>query len=408
MKKLLTALILILIFVSPAVAEYTSILEKVHVPSTASGREIVDAIIEDVEMPTWEETGGTSEGYEYAQQKIISEKLNHVTFSTYKHAGDMPITRAVLGSVDFNLRFWPEVVNSLKEYVPSGNYISMSNKADNLTKNAIPRAESAAAHAKDIIPKIVIPISCAILMLSFTIQIILTFLSKDTNTSNFFADFARVMFFIVAILTFRLWVSVVIDVFNFGGYLMAPWGGQEQLQRAIADAANAGSKLDWLKPTSLVIGAMRWASYAAIKVLLISRDVLLAVSLVTGPLCLAIGYLNLYTSNDVIKGFLAGWLQTFFKFQFWGIFSAIALVGLSIVDFISKAGAADPLVVFITAIAFVHVAFNIPKLADNMSGVVISSVLMATFSMASQRASGAAVSAGAGAAKSGAGRILRR
>ena len=153
---------------------------------------------------------------------------------------------------------------------------------------------------------------------------------------------------------------------------------------------------------------MRWASYAAIKVLLISRDVLLAVSLVTGPLCLAIGYLNLYTSNDVIKGFLAGWLQTFFKFQFWGIFSAIALVGLSIVDFISKAGAADPLVVFITAIAFVHVAFNIPKLADNMSGVVISSVLMATFSMASQRASGAAVSAGAGAAKSGAGRILRR
>ncbi len=57
---------------------------------------------------------------------------------------------------------------------------------------------------------------------------------------------------------------------------------------------------------------------------------------------------------------------------------------------------------------FIHARCNIPKLADNMSGVVISSVLMATFSMASHRASGAAVSAGAGAAKSGAGRILRR
>jgi len=153
---------------------------------------------------------------------------------------------------------------------------------------------------------------------------------------------------------------------------------------------------------------MRWASYMAIKVLLISRDVMLAVTLVTGPICLAMGYLSLYTQNDFVKGFLSGWLQNFFKFQFWGVFSSIALIGLSIVDFLAKTGSAEPLVIFITGIAFVHAAFNIPKLADNMSSVVISSVLMATLSMAATRGAGMATSGAAGAASSGVKRLFKR
>ena len=72
-----------------------------------------------------------------------------------------------------------------------------------------------------------------------------------------------------------------------------------------------------------------------------------AVTLVTGPICLAMGYLSLYTQNDFVKGFFAG--TELFKFQFWGVFSSIALIGLSIVDFLAKTGSADPLVVFITA-----------------------------------------------------------
>ena len=124
---------------------------------------------------------------------------------------------------------------------------------------------------------------------------------------------------------------------------------------------------------------------------------------------LAMGYLSLYVQNDFIKGFLSGWLQSFFKYQFWGVFASIAMIGLSIVSFLTNSGSiTDPLVIFITGIAFVHAAFNIPKLADNMSAVVISSVVMATISMAAQRGGGTAASATAGAAKSGIRKLFRR
>jgi hypothetical protein len=48
--------------------------------------------------------------------------------------------------------------------------------------------------------------------------------------------------------------------------------------------------------------------------------------------------------------------------------------------------------VAVMGIAFVHAAFNIPKLADNMSGVVVSSVLMATLAIGAQRAAGGGTS----------------
>ncbi len=388
---------------------YISILTEVTFPSASSGDEIVSSILANVEFPTWEETGGGSDAAGIVYENKIKEQLNFVTFSSYKNVGDMPVTRAILGTGKFNLHFWPEVANSLEKYVSGGEFISASNIANDLSKSAIPRAEGVVEHAQDVIPGIVIPISISIMTLVFVIQTIATFLRQETKSHDFFVNIVRFMFFIVAIITFRAWASLIIDIFNFGGYLMAPWGGQEELQKAIVFAANeTGGILDWLKPMNVVVGIMRWVSYMAIKVLLISRDVMLAVSLVTGPLCFAIGYLSLYTSEDVTKGFLAGWMQSFFKYQFWGVFAAIAMVGLCIVDFMTKAGAGGNLVVFITAIAFVHVAFNIPKLADNMSGVVISSVLMATFSMAASRAGGSTLSAGAGAAKAGAGRILRR
>ncbi len=54
------------------------------------------------------------------------------------------------------------------------------------------------------------------------------------------------------------------------------------------------------------------------------------------------------------------------------------------------------------------VASNTPKLADNMSAVVISSVLMATLSMATTRGAGTATSTAGSAVKSGLSKILRR
>jgi len=409
MKKVL-AVVFLFLFVSPAFAEYIPMGQGVVYPSAGSAEEIVSSILSNVEAPDRTETGGTSEAYMPAYEKKVREQLNFVTFSSYRNVGDMPVTRAVLGTAKFNMRFWPEVANALADNVTSGTFIDAKNKANALLEGAIPRAEGVAEHAQNILPKVIYPICLKLISLMFVIQVLATFLSSRTNLSHFASDIFRFMFFVIAILSFRVWVTLLLDVFNFAGYLISPWGGQEAMQKALVETASAGDgKIDWLDLLSVVNGIMRWTAYVSIKVLLISRDVLFATSLIVGPIYLAMGYLSLYVQNDFIKGFLSGWLQSFFKYQFWGVFASIAMIGLSIVSFLTNSGSiTDPLVIFITGIAFVHAAFNIPKLADNMSAVVISSVVMATISMAAKRGGGTAASATAGAIKSGIRKLLGR
>ena len=387
---------------------FMSVLHPVTYPSASSGSEIVSQILSNAEGPTWENTGGGSDAAQQIASYKIKEQLNLVTFSSYRNVGDMPITRAVLGTAGFNLHFWPEVAEALKENVPSGDFISAYNKSKELEKNVIPRAQVVVNHAQNILPGIIYPISVKIMTLMFAIQLISTFLSSQKGTSQFFVDIARFMFFFIMIVTFRVWVVIVLDVFNFCGYMISPWGGQEEMQKALVAAGRSGGLIDILKPSELIYGIMRWVAYASIRVLLVSRDVLLGVSLVIGPICVAMGYLSLYSQNDFIKGFLAGWMQAFFKLQFWGIFAGIAMIGLSIVSFLTNMNATDPLTLFITGIAFVHVAYNIPKISDNMSAVVISSVVMATVSMAATRGAGQGASAAGSAVGSGVRKILGR
>ena len=395
MKKLLLCMLLVFIAV-PAFAEdgFVSILTPVTVPSAESGTSVVDSILASVSMPYYEFMGDPDAAQMMSQlaKKEITQKLNAVTMTSYRHVGDMPLTRAVLGTVNFNLDFWPQVVQALQEKVQGATFIRAIHDANAVQRDVVPRARSVADHASKIIPNIVVPIAMMIMVLMFVIQVIATYLSPYATFSHFFVDIVKFMFFMILLMTYQTWIAIAIDIFNFASYLIAPWGGQVVMQKELAAAADAaGIKL--LDPIKLMTGIMHWLAYMSIRVLLIARDVMLAVALVIGPLCVAIGFTTLYVQNDVLKAFLSGWMQTFFKLQFWGVFSAIALIGLSMVNVLSNFGALGLLEVAIMGIAFVHAAFNIPKLADNMSGVVVSSVLMATLAIGAQRAVGGGASA---------------
>ena len=223
MKKVL-AVVFLFLFVSPAFAEYIPMEQEVVYPSAGSAEEIVSSILSNVEAPDWTETGGTSEAYMPAYEKKVREQLNFVTFSSYRNVGDMPVTRAVLGTAKFNMRFWPEVANALADNVTSGTFIDAKNKANSLLEGAIPRAEGVAEHAQNILPKVIYPVCLKIISLMFVIQVLATFLSSRTNLSHFASDIFRFMFFVIAIMTFRVWVTLLLDVFNFAGYLISPWG----------------------------------------------------------------------------------------------------------------------------------------------------------------------------------------
>lgn len=395
MKKLLLCMLLVFIAV-PAFAEdgFVSILTPVTVPSAESGASVINSILASVSMPYYEFMGDPDAAQMMSQlaKKEITQKLNAVTMTSYRHVGDMPLTRAVLGTVNFNLDFWPQVVQALQEKVQGATFIRAIHDANAVQRDVVPRARSVADHASKIIPNIVVPIAMMIMVLMFVIQIIATYLSPYATFSHFFVDIVKFMFFMILLMTYQTWIAIAIDIFNFASYLIAPWGGQVTMQKELAAAADAAG-INLLDPIKLMTGIMHWLAYMSIRVLLIARDVMLAVALVIGPLCVAIGFATLYVQNDVLKAFLSGWMQTFFKLQFWGVFSAIALIGLSMVNVLSNFGALGLLEVAIMGIAFVHAAFNIPKLADNMSGVVVSSVLMATLAIGAQRAAGGGASA---------------
>ena len=394
MKKLLLCMLLVFIAV-PAFAEdgFVSILTPVTVPSAESGASVINSILASVSMPYYEFMGDPDAAQMMSQlaKKEITQKLNAVTMTSYRHVGDMPLTRAVLGSVNFNLDFWPQVVQALQEKVQGATFIRAIHDANAVQRDVVPRARSVADHASKIIPNIVVPIAMMIMVLMFVIQVIATYLSPYATFSHFFVDIVKFMFFMILLMTYQTWIAIAIDIFNFASYLIAPWGGQVTMQKELAAAADAAG-INLLDPIKLMTGIMHWLAYMSIRVLLIARDVMLAVALVIGPLCVAIGFATLYIQNDVLKAFLSGWMQTFFKLQFWGVFSAIALIGLSMVNVLSNFGALGLLEVAVMGIAFVHAAFNIPKLADNMSGVVVSSVLMATLAIGAQRAAGGGTS----------------
>jgi len=85
---------------------------------------------------------------------------------------------------------------------PNADFVSAYNKSKELEKDVIPRAAAVTAHAQNLLPGVIYPISIKILSLLFVIQLLSTFLSSRTGTSQFFVDTARFMFFLIMILTF--------------------------------------------------------------------------------------------------------------------------------------------------------------------------------------------------------------
>jgi len=244
MKKVL-AVVFLFLFVSPAFANFIPMQQEVTYPSASSGAEIANSLLSSVEPPDWTKTGGTSEAYMPMYEKKVKKQLNFVTFSNYMTVGDMPITRAVLGTAKFNMRFWPEVANTLADNMVSGTFIDARNKANALTENGvISRAEAVAAHAQGILSNVIYPIALSILAVVFIVQIIATYFSSRTQVTHYAVHFFRLMFFIMAIYFFKIWVVMLLDIFNFAGYLISPWGGQADMQRSLVKAAQTGKAFD--------------------------------------------------------------------------------------------------------------------------------------------------------------------
>lgn len=231
---------------------------------------------------------------------------------------------------------------------------------------------------KAITTKLMFWVPLYILMLMFFIQIAVISYIKLTDPStgekaSVYQLVPRLIFFMACIYLFSPAVGWIITFFNYLSNAIVPIETQSSLMANIT--AKTGSFIDNASFSGLFVMLLRCLTYMSVKILLIARDMFMAVTCMLGPTCIAIGFFTRYRDPDPIHKFLSGWLEGFVKVLMWGPIAAIMLYALGVLSVLTSFDMLSTLSVAITAFAFLYAAANIPKLADKMSTVAIAGLL---------------------------------
>ena len=193
---------------------------------------------------------------------------------------------------------------------------------------------------------------------------------------SFAPFFPRFFIFALLIVYFRSWAGFLITFSNYLTCAILPLEAQTELIDALnvktgIMAAGAGANIF----SSWLASFLRTLTLLALKILLIARDIFLAISMIVGPLCLALGFFSRMQQCDPIHQFFSGWLEGFIKLLLWGPLAALMIWCLSIVSILTSMDIMSLAGVAITSLAFLKAAGNLPSLADKMSGLMLASLL---------------------------------
>lgn len=193
---------------------------------------------------------------------------------------------------------------------------------------------------------------------------------------SFAPFFPRFFIFAILIVYFRSWAGFLITFSNYLTCAILPLEAQTELIDALnvktgIMAAGAGANIF----SSWLASFLRTLTLLALKILLIARDIFLAISMIVGPLCLALGFFSRMQQCDPIHQFFSGWLEGFIKLLLWGPLAALMIWCLSIVSILTSMDIMSLAGVAITSLAFLKAAGNLPSLADKMSGLMLASLL---------------------------------
>ena len=219
-----------------------------------------------------------------------------------------------------------------------------------------------------------------ILILMFFIQLATIGYIKVTepvigDKASFVMTVPRLVLFMIFIYFFKDAVGVCITFSNYISNAIVPIETQRSLM------ANITSKTGGLIPGQEISGLMvtifRALTYMSVKILLMARDMFMTITVIVGPICIALGYFTRYRNPDYIHQFFTGWIENFVKLLFWGPLAAIMLFCLGVLSVLTALDMMSVISVAVTALAFLYAAGNIPNLAERMSSVAIGGLLTA-------------------------------
>ena len=346
----------------------------------------------ETEYPSQEMLNAVKEAVSNKTGTVIAEKNIHrvdtssakdpsagIYNTAYQNAIDTPMVRYVLGSAKINaagIYDTSRAINLSKFGVLAGKQNLTLAKEAPVVQTLLDESQNAIG---DLLMK---QVPLYILFLMFFLQLACIGYLKFTNEEgigsriSYLATLPRLVCYILAIFIFPHAVSAAITMSNYISNAIVPIESQELLMSNIT--AKTGSLVPGdVKFDGLIVWVFRALTYMAIKILLIARDMFLCVSIIVGPICIALGYFTRFRDPDYVHQFYTGWLESFIKILFWGPLAAIMLFCLGSLSVLTSMDMLSTFSTAVTGLAFLYAAGNLPNMAEKMSAVAVMGMLTA-------------------------------
>jgi len=333
--------------------------------------------------------------------------------SFYNSSLDTPITRFLLGKINFNFSEMASLYAQLEaaqksaiqkvfeggggetagggvlgmdtDDVPgAGNKEQAGEEEDDAARMSLVRwndIESLLNGTQNIFRMFEVQIPLLLLCLFFVIQLGVVMYHYVMGTGAGVSALhllPRFMLFFIAIATYQSWVCGAITVANYVSNFVCSQEDQKKIMDIVWQYSVA-SVDDGISSTiaGVLLLFFRWLTYACVMVMLVIRDMLLGVTVLVGGMCISFGFITTYASEDPMREYLSGWFRSFFRLLMWGIFASAVIYSLGILTLLRAVGEIDILVSAIFALATLYVSKDIPNLAEKMSGLALTSLLAA-------------------------------
>jgi hypothetical protein len=185
----------------------------------------------------------------------------------------------------------------------------------------------------------------------------------------------RFMLFFMLVVTYQQWVSAAITMTNYVENFICSYDAQKQIMDIIYKYATTSIDSSGWNIPGILLYFFKWLTYVCIMIMLVVRDVLLAITVLVGGLCMALGFVTTYSSNDPMREYLSGWFKAFIKLLMWGIFASTVIFALGVLTLLRASGSIGVMTAAIFALSSLYVAKDLPNLSEKMSGLALTSLI---------------------------------
>lgn len=312
----------------------------------------------------------------YFTGKNLAASFTHIGTPDYHSMLHIPLTKYVLGNLEYDTaNFFNSIGSSSDENLKDfgRKFVQKMNGADGLDRKL--------KEGQDRIRKqfmFALPMSLIVLML--LVQLGLAMYDTSRGMASFPSILVRFVVYVFVLMTYEIWISFIIDLFSVITNFVVPVQAQQYIVANILSTSSISDFGDSSISTSVVLWLMdfvRYLGYIAIQILMIMRDVFLAITVMFGPLIIAISFPSSVSDRSPFsfaRQMLSGWIEGFTRLMLWCPIGAACIVLLGLTTVLTSIGATSILALIVMTVSMMFACTKVPDLSEKMSGQGLAAV----------------------------------